>query len=336
MSNEKPAKPQPKRSAGHHDVFFKSFYSNPKYAVELFRLIFSKEELKAYDWKKLKAEKDTLQDKRADLVFSLPLKNKPHVRFRIFILLEHKSQYDPQLFTQLLYYQTFIHQHTVQSGRPSPVIPVLFYHGKNPWKWTLSFQEAAWGDSLSEIPVASRKNMINYTPKLLNAHDPKIKGIFEDRSFQSRGALRLLGRIWSLKLSRTELKETLALFGDFSGKQNDLIVNVADYLESALKESRKFRQLWEQVEKELVEEGIFQRGGFMDIRDHIREKGIQEGMRKGIRKGIRKGRQEGRQEVVLNMLKEKTQVSFISKVTGLSKDEIKKLKNGSLQTSSPI
>lgn len=337
MSNEKPAKPQPKRSAGHHDVFFKSFYSNPKYAVELFRLIFSKEELKAYDWKKLKAEKDTLQDnKRADVVFSVPLKSKPHVRFRIFILLEHKSQYDPQLFTQLLYYQTFIHQHTVQSGRPSPVIPVLFYHGKNPWKWTLSFQEAAWGDSLSEIPVASRKNMINYTPKLLNAHDPKIKGIFEDRSFQSRGALRLLGRIWSLKLSRTELKETLALFGDFSGKQNDLIVNVADYLESALKESRKFRHLWKQVEKELVEEGIFQRGGFMDIREHIREKGIQEGMRKGIRKGIRKGRQEGRQEVVLNMLKEKTQVSFISKVTGLSKDEIRKLKNGALQTSSPI
>ena len=141
-----------------------------------------------------------------------------------------------------------------------------------------------------------------------------------------------MGRIWSLKLSRTELKETLALFGDFSGKRNDLIVSAADYLEAVLKKSRKFRQLWEQVEKELVEEGIFQRGGFMDIREHIREKGIQE----GIRKGIRKGRQEGRQEVVLNMLKEKTQVSFISKVTGLSKDEIKKLKNGGLQTSRSV
>lgn len=330
MSDEKAAKPQPRRSTSHHDVFFKSFYSNPQYAVELFRLIFSKEELKAYDWKKLKAEKDTLQDKRADLVFSVPLKSRPYVRFRIFILLEHKSHYDPQLFTQLLYYQTFIHQHTVQSGWPSPVIPVLFYHGKKPWKWKLSFQEAVWGDSLSEIPVASRKNMINYTPKLLNAHDPKIKRVLKDRSFQSRGALRLLGRIWSLKLSRTELKERLALFGDFSGKRNDLIVSAAAYMESVMKKSRKFRQLWEQVEKELVEEGI--RGGYMDIRDHIREQGIQV----GIRKGIRKGRQEGRQEVVLNMLKEKTQVSFISKVTGLSKDEIKKLKNGAVQPLRPV
>lgn len=66
----------------------------------------------------------------------------------------------------------------------------------------------------------------------------------------------------------------------------------------------------------------------MDRRDHIREQGIQV--------GIRKGRQEGRQEVVFNVLKEKTEISFISKVTGLSKDEIKKLKNGALQTSRPV
>ena len=51
----------------------------------------------------------------------------------------------------------------------------------------------------------------------------------------------------------------------------------------------------------------------MDIREHIKEK----------------GRWEGRQEVVLNMLKEKADISFISKVTGLSEKEIKKLKNGS-------
>ena len=55
----------------------------------------------------------------------------------------------------------------------------------------------------------------------------------------------------------------------------------------------------------------------MDIREHIKEKGRWE------------GRQEGRQEVVLNMLKEKADISFISKVTGLSAKEIKKLKNGS-------
>ena len=62
-----------------------------------------------------------------------------------------------------------------------------------------------------------------------------------------------------------------------------------------------------------------------DVREIIKEKGRWE----GEREGLKKGRQEGRQEVVLNLLKKKTDISFISEVTGLSEKEIKKLKNGS-------
>ena len=40
------------------------------------------------------------------------------------------------------------------------------------------------------------------------------------------------------------------------------------------------------------------------------------------------GRQEGIQQIVLNMLKEKAEIAFICKVTGLSEKEINKLKNG--------
>ncbi|MDE0119339.1 MAG: hypothetical protein OXM55_04940 [Bdellovibrionales bacterium] len=62
-----------------------------------------------------------------------------------------------------------------------------------------------------------------------------------------------------------------------------------------------------------------------DVREIIKEKGRWE----GEREGLKKGRQEGRQEVVLNMLKKKTDISFISEVTGLSEKAIRKLKNGS-------
>ena len=79
----------------------------------------------------------------------------------------------------------------------------------------------------------------------------------------------------------------------------------------------------------------------MDIREYIKEKylwegmqkgrleGQQEGMRKGRLEGQQEGMQKGRQQVILNMLKEKADISFISKVTGLSEKEIKKLQNGS-------
>ena len=58
-----------------------------------------------------------------------------------------------------------------------------------------------------------------------------------------------------------------------------------------------------------------------DVREIIREKGRWEGRQEG--------RQERDKEVVLNMLKEKADISFISKVTGLAEKEIKKMKNGS-------
>ncbi len=95
---------------------------------------------------------------------------------------------------------------------------------------------------------------------------------------------------------------------------------------------------WAKAEKLLIESGILKQGGLMqDVREIIKEKGRWEGERQGLKKGrqegLQEGRQEGRQEerqqVVLNMLKEKADIAFISKVTGLSEKTIRKLKNGS-------
>ena len=83
-----------KRAVFSHDRFFKSIYSNPKLAQELLRLIFSKEEQKAYLLNKVKVEKDSFGGKRADLVLSVPFRDFPDRRLELFILLEHKSHYD--------------------------------------------------------------------------------------------------------------------------------------------------------------------------------------------------------------------------------------------------
>ena len=54
-----------------------------------------------------------------------------------------------------------------------------------------------------------------------------------------------------------------------------------------------------------------------------------EGLEKGRKEGMQKGMQKERQVVALNMLKKQLDFSLISEVTGLSEEEIKKLKNGS-------
>ena len=57
--------------------------------------------------------------------------------------------------------------------------------------------------------------------------------------------------------------------------------------------------------------------------------GRREGMEKGREEGMEKGREEEQTKVILNMLKKKADIIFISEVTGVSVKEIKKLKNSS-------
>ena len=313
-----------KKQASHHDKFFKSLYSNPDFALELFQLIFSKEEMKAYNWKKLKPEKDSFPEGRqADLVFSVPLKSKPKAIIKIFILLEHKSKYDLQLFHQLFRYQThLIEKNLSENGNILHIIPVVFYHGKKPWEWKLSFQEAFAGENFTKIPVLSRKCMLDFQIRLLDAHDSKLKRVFKDQSFKSRSALYLLREVWSSKADSAFLDKVFDLFKDVLGKPDDLILSVLEYLMTAYKVSQ---ELWQKAEERAVKQGILKKGGYMNIREHIEEKGRE----KGRWEGRQKGRQEERKQVVLNMLKKKLNISVISEVTGLSEKEIKQLKNGS-------
>ena len=331
LGADAPAKP-----ASHHDLFFKAFYTEPQFAKELLTLVLHKEELLAYNLNNIKIEKNTLKEKQADVVFSLPLKAKPKTKVKIFILLEHKSHYDSGLFNQLLTYQFMLYcQISKESGPPCPIIPVVFYHGKKPWKWPKTFQEDIYKGFLRKIPLQSREHMLNYKIKLLDTHDPKIEKAIKDKSFKSRGALYLLKNIWGIKLSKRELKETARLFGGFSAQRQDLIANASGYLSSFLREEKKFQKLWTKVEKELIEEGVFNKGGSMSILKHIGEvehtKGLQKGIRKGLNEGLQKGQHKRNKEIIHNMLKEKLDINLVSKVMGLPVKEIKKLQTSSVK-----
>ena len=305
------------RSTNHHDKIFKRFFSIPVFAKELILLMFSKKELSCFDLTKLRVEKDTWANKLADLVYSLPLNGHPDKRFVIFIILEHKSKYDPLIWSQLLLYQAGLHDHISKTGWPMPIILGVFYHGKEPWKWPLSFQEGLWGNILKKLGILAQF-MIDYKIKLLSTHDLRLKRAMKDKSLKSRAILNLMSKIWELKDSPEDLKKAVALFGELSGEREDVILYVLDYLESMKVVTAEG---WREMEKELVLEGTFKKGGFMDIREEIRQKGRMEGRQEG--------RREGRQEVALNFLSAGLDLETVSKCTGLSEEEIKKLKNGS-------
>ena len=314
-----------------HDNFFKLCYSDIELAKELLKLIFSKKELTAYNLNKLKIEKDTFEAKRADLIFSLPLKDYPKHRVKIFIILEHKSHYDKNMSSQFLDYQVLGRKHSIQQvGYPQPIIPVLFYHGEQPLKWKKTLQEEDFGSFFSKIPVESRRDMLNYGLRIINTQDPKIRAAVKGGKFKGYSVIKLLSEIWSLKKKKPTVSQINEAFAEceevlkgLKGEARRTVeLRILEYLRDNTKLDSK---TWEQAEKLLIEAGVLKKGGLMqDVREIIKEKGRWE----GERKGRKEGRKERDKEVVLNMLKEKINVSVISKVTGLAEKEIKKLKNG--------
>ena len=249
------------------------------------------------------------------------------------MIIEHKSYNDKDSHEQMLKYLIGIRELIIkQTGRAKPIIPSFFYHGKLPLKLRKSLQEEDFKDFFDKIPLETRENMLNFKMKIIDTKDPKIRKIVKNKGSKIWGVLKLLDEIWSIKEPSAEKVKIIIrdYFGDIlKGKKkteaDDIIIGIVEYLTNTtgLKEKE-----WEKAQKELIEERILKKGEAMNIREFIKEKGRWEGMQKGMRKGRQEGRQKGRQEVVLNMLKEKADISFISKVTGLPAKEIKKLKNG--------
>ena len=77
--------------------------------------------------------------------------------------------------------------------------------------------------------------------------------------------------------------------------------------------------------KEGKQEGKME--GFQEGIQRGKMEGIQEGMQKGIQRGKMEGIQEGILTVAKRMLKEKQDPDFIAQVTGLSKQQVLKLKS---------
>ena len=335
------------KPANHHDLIFKYAYSSSTSAVELLELAFSKLELSRFNLDKLDSAKDSFHDQRADLVFMLPFK-KSNIHAKICFLIEHKSEYKIDVFYQMLSYQASIMGEVFKAKKKAcVVVPVLFYHGKKPWQWPKSFHKGFLGDILPKMPLSMQKDVLDFSARVIDTHDPKVDLAIESDEFKTRGFLNILKRCWDLKLDEGLLSEVLSLFNNWNGDRGDLLLSVGDYLWTMVPGMDK--KLWGRLENRAVKEGIFQKGGYMDIREYIKEEGRQEGWQKGQQEGWQKGQQEGwqkgqqegwqkgqqegmekgQQQLILKLLKRGMGLQSICKYTGLSEDEINKLKNNS-------
>ena len=167
--------------------------------------------------------------------------------------------------------------------------------------------------------------------------------------------------IWDL--DKDKVKELFSLGYKLDEKEREeLVVKAVTYIQEYYPNFswNIFVEAEAEAGKEVKREGrinlIQDKGGIMSLLEQRlereREKGLKKGMslleqrlererEKGLKKGmslleqrlererkksLQEGLQKGQNQVILNMLKEKADLSFISKVTGLSEAEINKLK----------
>ena len=133
-------------------------------------------------------------------------------------------------------------------------------------------------------------------------------------------------KLWCYILKRSK---------NISKKEYEILSKKGEEMKRAMEHLQDLSQdeevrRWEEARERFIRD---QRAEKAYAFDEGKEEGLEEGRAEGIQQGMEKGRlqskEEGMQKVALNMMQSKFQLSVISKITGLSEEEIKKLKNSS-------
>jgi predicted transposase/invertase (TIGR01784 family) len=126
-----------------HDLFIRKIFSQKEESIAFLETALSPNISKLLDFSKLEHTKESYigeeyKESRTDILYRIPLKSGSEIY--IYILFEHKSYYDPNIFTQLLRYLSEIYQWQRKNfGKYQVVLPFVFYHGKRGWDLGIQF-----------------------------------------------------------------------------------------------------------------------------------------------------------------------------------------------------
>ena len=303
-----------------HDVFYRGVFEEKKYSMDIFKLILTPNEFNFFNWRTLKLEANTfineyLKESRTDLVFSVKPKGSK-IETQVVFLMEHKSYTDSKVMEQLLKYQAASYLRT-----PAPILPIIVYHGKNKdYKGPLGFYGNLEKLHNPSIRRSLSKNVLNFNCRLLNLRRLDSKKI---EHLTSAPMLFILGNIW--EVDKPVLCKLFSMVKKISHKSDraTLVSQAIEYVRT-FKSDITWKILLE-VEQEVLGQEESMIKPFQFSIDQAAEKGLKKGLRKGRKEGIEKGIEKGLEKVALNLLKEGMNASQISKVTGMSKDEVKAL-----------
>jgi len=308
MKDKKPPNP--------HDTFTKEVLSNIHNAVDFFRGILPEEIGALIDLSTLTQDKTTFTDETlaeyfSDLVFTCTYRGRP---MKLVLLFEHKSFIPDFPYYQLLRYITNIWYEQMKDKKPLPIVlPIIFYHGKRPWK----------RKSLSEYLAGGTVQFQQFIPEfdyllvdLSEFTEEEITSVLFRRTAVKLWLLVQKYIFYPLELKSNLKKIFLLGILYFSGEEG------LRFLESLLRYVLFSTDIPEDTVMDSVEVlPIEAKEKAMTTAERLINKGREEGIQKGISTGTRKTSLENARK----MMDKGYPLKDICEITGLSEEEVREL-----------
>lgn len=122
-----------------HDTLFKETQKRKANVVDLLQASLSSNLFNSLDTDTLNIDETEYTDEElrkyfSDMVYNCNIDNNNN-KIKISLLFEHKSFIDENIYFQVLNYITKIWNLTIkQEKKPTPIVPILFYHGDKEWE----------------------------------------------------------------------------------------------------------------------------------------------------------------------------------------------------------
>jgi predicted transposase/invertase (TIGR01784 family) len=304
----------------HNNMFIKTF-SDPENMKILLKMALPEAIVQAIDFSEINIDfttyvSDDMKDYYSDIVVKTRMKTSDgeSMPLDIYILVEHKTEAKKKSLVQILKYLYYEWQKDVDQKKSLRVIiPLVFYHGKDPWNVPRSFVDQF------EVSDEIKEYLLNYRYILF---DTKEWDFLADENRELRDNVFLFTSLVLMKSAYNEDMETVkAIFklwhekGFISNKEKVIffLIYVAYIRDVPL----------EQLKKTLEECKI--EGG--DIMPSLAQRLIEQGREQGIEQGIEQGAKSKAKETALRMLSAHLSIEDIAKFTGLTEKEIKDLMN---------
>ncbi|KDO02115.1 Rpn family recombination-promoting nuclease/putative transposase [Rickettsia tamurae] len=328
-ASDNPATERPR-----HDALIRKALENPIVAKEFFEMHLPKEIKAMFSSHSLKMEKESfveadLKHSISDILFSAKFKDDTGY---LWILLEHQSTPDHFMAFRLFKYMTDIaarHLTLNPKSKHLPfVYPLVFYNSTKKYNAPKNIWDLCQHKELMQ-------DIWNKDHQVVNVHD------IPDDELKKQAWAGIL-QFFMKHIHERDLLKRWYEIADLLPEFAKLNIGI-DYLELILTYTLIKIEKSDKIELEKILKSRLnnQQGEKLmtSLAHHWKEEGIQQGIAKGMQIGEAKGLQIGEakglqigeakktMEVAKNMIAAGADTDFIAKVTGLSIDEINKLKN---------